>query len=126
VPCFNYFGVEGDTSTTRFPLCWSDVTSSTTVTMAEYNEVVFRSQPDLEDIMRQLRRAQGFRPGDWQWFGTKLMDRKVGKLNRLSFDVTKSEQRSKFPRLRAKKRRPVFKPRACSGRSWMTGRPRRC
>lgn len=120
--------MSGDTATTTlFP--WQDFSANTTTTSADYNSFYDMYVPggrNYSDVLAEMKRVQGFRDGDWQWFGTKLLDRvRLGKLNRFCFDVNKSEQKAKFPRLQAKKRKHVFKPRACNGRSWMTGKPRR-
>ena len=121
--------MSGDTATTTlFP--WQEVTADTTT--STWDSVWFNTEyvpggRNYSDVLAAMKRVQGFRDGDWQWFGTKMLDRvKLGRLNRFCFDVNKSEQKAKFPRLKTKERKQAFKPRACNGRSWMTGRPRRC
>lgn len=126
-PYCNYL-MTGDTATTTL-MPWQDITAGTTATTWDYisfNDQYVPGRRDYIDIMAEMRRVQGFRPGDWQWFGTRLLDRvKLGRLNRFSFDVNKSEQRAKAPRLQTKERKMMFKPRATSCRKWTTGRPRR-
>lgn len=127
MPYCNYL-MTGDTATTTL-MPWQDFSANTTTTSADYNsfyDVYVPGRLGYKEVMAAMARVQGFRPGDWHWFGTKLLDRvKLGRLNRLSFDVTKSEQKAKAPRLQTKERKRMFKPRATSCRKWTTGRPRK-
>lgn len=120
--------MSGDTATTTL-LPWQEITADTTTSTWDsiwFNAEYVPGGRNYSDVLAEMKRVQGFRDGDWQWFGTKLLDRvRLGKLNRFCFDVNKSEQKAKFPRLQVKRQRPFFKPRACNGRSWMTGKPRR-
>jgi hypothetical protein len=109
---------------------WQEVAAGTTTT-SSWDGIYFYDQyvpggRNYSDIVAAMEKVQGFRAGDWQWFGAKLLDRvRLGRLNRLCFDVNKSEQRAKAPRLQGRERKVMFKPRATSCRKWTTGRPRK-
>jgi hypothetical protein len=78
----------------------------------------------IEDVLKEMKRFQGFRDKNLFWFNYI----KVGtarKLSLLCLQAVREDQRAKAPRLQTRERKVIFKPRATSCRKWTTGRPRK-